>query len=125
MTGVLLPNLGLPSLTVFLASDAKTIGDFGLVYHSLPFLRSESEPIVRHLYQSLPPHRRHNTQWIRLCVMWGYNGLELVVYGAVELGDVVLTFIGEQGLTGLEVYARLVGQTDGVCDCGILATGLH
>ena len=48
-----------------------------------------------------------------------------MVYGAVELGDVVLFFIGEQGLTGLEVYARLVGQTDGVCDGGILATGLH
>ena len=57
--------------------------------------------------------------------MLGYNGLELVVYGAVELGDVVLFFIGEQGLFGLEVYTRLVGQTDGVCDTGILATGLH
>ena len=57
--------------------------------------------------------------------MLGYNGLELVVYGAVELGDVVLTFVGIHGLTGLEVYARLVGQTDGVCDTGILATGLH
>ena len=54
-----------------------------------------------------------------------YVGLELVVYGAVELGDVMLFFIGEQGLFGLEVYTRLVGQTDGVCDCGILATGLH
>ena len=60
-----------------------------------------------------------------LCVMLGYNGLELVVYGAVELGDVVLFFVGEQGLFGLEVYTRLVGQTDGVCDTGILATGLH
>ena len=57
--------------------------------------------------------------------MLGYNGLELVVYGAVELGDVVLTFVGEQGLTGLEVYARLGGHFDGVRDCGILATGLH
>ena len=57
--------------------------------------------------------------------MLGYNGLELVVYGAVELGDVVLFFVGEQGLFGLEVYARLVGQTDGVCDTGILATGLY
>ena len=47
-----------------------------------------------------------------LCVMQGYNGLELVVYGAVELGDVVLFFVGEQGLFGLEVYARLVGQFD-------------
>ena len=36
-----------------------------------------------------------------------YVGLELVVYGAVELGDVVLFFVGEQGLFGLEVYARL------------------
>ncbi len=35
-----------------------------------------------------------------LCVMLGYNGLELVVYGAVELGDVVLTFVGIHGLTG-------------------------
>ena len=47
--------------------------------------------------------------------MQGYNGLELVVYGAVELGDVVLFFVGKQGLFGLEVYTRLVGQTDGVC----------
>ena len=39
--------------------------------------------------------------------MQGYNELELVVYGAVELGDVVLTFVGIHGLTGLEVYARL------------------
>ena len=44
--------------------------------------------------------------------MQGYNGLELVVYGAVELGYVVLAFVGIHGLTGLEVYARLVGQTD-------------
>ena len=57
--------------------------------------------------------------------MQGYNGLELVVYGAVELGDVVLFFIGEQGLFGLEVLTRLVGHTDRVCDCGILATGLY
>ena len=60
-----------------------------------------------------------------LCVMQGYNGLELVVYGAVELGDVVLTFVGEHGLFGLEVYARLGWHFDGVRDCGILATGLH
>ena len=39
--------------------------------------------------------------------MQGYNGLELVVYGAVELVDVVLTFVVIHGLTGLEVYARL------------------
>ena len=47
-----------------------------------------------------------------LCVMLGYNGLELVVYGAVELGDVMLFFVGEQGLFGCEVLARFVGQTD-------------
>ena len=47
------------------------------------------------------------THLIRVCVMWGYNGLELVVYGAVELGYVVLFFVGEQGLFGLEVYTRL------------------
>ena len=29
-------NLSLPFLTGFLATDAKTIGVFGLVYHSLP-----------------------------------------------------------------------------------------
>ena len=47
-----------------------------------------------------------------LCVMLGYNRLELVVYGAVELGDVMLFFVGEQGLFGVEVYTRFVGQTD-------------
>ena len=41
-----------------------------------------------------------------------YVGLELVVYGAVELGDVVLFFIGEQGLFGREVLTRLVWHFD-------------
>jgi len=44
--------------------------------------------------------------------MLGYNGLELVVYGAVELGDVMLFFVGEHTLFGCEVLTRLVGQTD-------------
>ena len=57
--------------------------------------------------------------------MLGYNGLELVVYGAVELGDVMLFFVGIHGLTGLEVYARLGWHFDGVRDCGTLATGLY
>ena len=48
-----------------------------------------------------------------------------MVYGAVELGDVMLFFVGIQGLFGLEVYARLGWHFDGVRDCGILATGLH
>ena len=77
------------------------------VYQCLPSSGSEFEPAAGDLYQSLPPRRTHNTQWIGLCVMWGYNGLELVVYGAVELGDVMLFFVGIHGLTGLEVYARL------------------
>ena len=48
-------NLGLPSLTISHAADAKTLGDFGLVYQSLPCLRSGSNPLVCGLYQSLPP----------------------------------------------------------------------
>ena len=48
-----------------------------------------------------------------------------MMYGAVELGDVMLFFVGIHGLTGLEVYARLGWHFDGVRDCGILATGLH
>ena len=48
-----------------------------------------------------------------------------MMYGAVELGDVMLFFVGIHGLTGLEVYARLGWHFDGVCDTGILATGLH
>ena len=39
--------------------------------------------------------------------MLGYKRLALMMYGAVELGDVVLFFVGEQGLFGLEVYTRL------------------
>ena len=54
-----------------------------------------------------------------------YVGLELVVYGAVELGAVVLSFIGQHTGTGREVLTRLGWHTDRVCDTGILATGLH
>ena len=88
---------------------------FWLVWFSLPFL-TMSVIWVRAGHQRPLPIRTtaQNTQHTvrRLCVMQGYNGLELVVYGAVELGYVVLTFVGEHGLTGLEVYARLVGHTD-------------
>ena len=38
MAGLLLPNLGLPSLTIFLASEAKSIGAFGLVGRWLTIL---------------------------------------------------------------------------------------
>ena len=51
-------NLGLPFVTISRAADAKTVGAFGLVYQSLPGLRSESEPTARDLYQSLPPPDR-------------------------------------------------------------------
>ena len=44
--------------------------------------------------------------------MQGYNGLELVVYGAVELGDVMLFFVGEHTLFGCEVLTRLVWHFD-------------
>ena len=90
-------------------------------YHSLPCLHSGSNPWPYHLYQSLPPRRNITHSDLTMC----YVGLELVVYGAVELGDVVLFFVGEQGLFGCEVLTRPVGQTDGVCDTGILATGLR
>ncbi len=68
----------LPESWVPFARGAKTIGDFGMVYQRLPILRSGSRPIVAGLYQSLPPHRRHNTHLIRVCVMLGYNGLWLI-----------------------------------------------
>ena len=41
-----------------------------------------------------------------------YIGLELMLGGAVDEGDVMLFFIGEQGLFGLEVLARLVWHFD-------------
>ena len=77
-------NLGLPTLTISHAADAKMDGDFGLVYQSLPRCRSGSNPAAGHLYQALPPHRR--TEY--------YTGLELMMCGAVDEGDAVLTFIG-------------------------------
>jgi len=123
--GLLLPNLALPIPTKFLASPAKTLGAFGLVwwwltnaYHVSILGRTlPRETFTNHYHRG--EGITHSTD--TMC----YVGLELVVYGAVELGDVMLFFVGEQGLFGLEVYTRLVGHTDGVCDCGILATGLH
>ena len=41
-----------------------------------------------------------------------YIGLELVVGGAVELGDVVLSFIGQHTGTGREVSTRLGWHLD-------------
>ena len=77
-------NVSLPSLTIFLATPAKSIGVFGLVYQSLPGLHSGSNLRVCGLYQTLPP--RTGTEY--------YVGLELVVGGAVDEGDVVPFFIG-------------------------------
>ena len=47
-------DLVLPNVTIFFAGVAKLIGDFGLVYHSLPGLHSGSNPATGHLYQHLP-----------------------------------------------------------------------
>ncbi len=54
-----------------------------------------------------------------------YVGLELVVGGAVDEGDVVLSFIGQHVGTGCEVFDWLVWRFDVVGDSGTLATGLH
>ena len=48
-------DLSLPLLTIFFAGVAYPLGGFGLVYQSLPSCRSEFEPTVHHLYQTLPP----------------------------------------------------------------------
>jgi hypothetical protein len=53
-----------------------------------------------------------------------YVGLELVVGGAVDEGDVVLSFIGQHTGTGCEVLGRPAWHFDRVCDLtGRLATG--
>ena len=54
-------NVSLPLLTISRASDAKSIGDFGLVYQHLPACRSEFEPAESMLYQQLPPRTRQLT----------------------------------------------------------------
>ena len=52
-------------------------------------------------------------------------GLELMVGGAVDEGDAMLSLVGQHTGTGCEVLGRLVWHFDVVGDCGILATGLH
>jgi hypothetical protein len=54
-----------------------------------------------------------------------YIGLELVVGGAVDEGDVMLFFIGQHIGTSSEVFDGLVWRFDRVGDSGILATGLY
>ena len=51
--------------------------------------------------------------------------LELVMCGAMDECDVVLTFVGQHIGSSCEVLGRLVWHFDVVGDCGILATGLH
>ena len=90
----------------------------GTPYQTLPDpVLAERNPLVVLVWSGSPlpfittaQETRHTVR--RPCVMWGLDGLELVVYGAVELGDVMLSFIGEQGLFGCEVLTRLVGHTD-------------
>ena len=72
-------------------------------YQTLPGHRSGSTPPMDRFTNRPPPLDGITHSDDTMC----YVGLELVVYGAVELGDVMLFFVGEQGLTGLEVYARL------------------
>ena len=45
--------------------------------------------------------------------------------GAMDECDVVLTFVGQHIGSSGEVLGRLAWHFDVVCDCGILATGLH
>ena len=59
-----------------------TVSTGGLPF--LTILRSGSWPTARHLYHGLPPGDNNGY----------YIGLELVVGGAVDEGDVVLFFIG-------------------------------
>ena len=81
---------------------------FTNAYHPLPARRSES---LRRFLTFTNLHLRGDGITHSTATMW-YVGLELVVYGAVELGDVVLFFIGEQGLFGREVLTRLVWHFD-------------
>ena len=91
MTGILLPNLSLPFLTIFLASPAHSHGAFGLVgggitipYH-VSILGQTRGPITF-------TNHYHREQGLAMTEY--YVGLELVVCGAVDEGDVVPFFIG-------------------------------
>ena len=84
--------------------EARSLGAFGLV--ALLFTNAyQSSDLSLNLGQNTITNHYHRTEGRGMTEY--YVRLELVVYGAVELGDVVLTFVGIHGLTGLEVYARL------------------
>ena len=72
-------DLGLPFLTGFFAGLAQTIGDFGLVYQSLPCLHSGSNPAAGLLYQSLPP--RLGTRYgLTYSLRWPASGIMVHSY---------------------------------------------
>ena len=64
-----------------------SFGWSGSDYHSLPFLRSGSEPPSETFTNHY--HREQGQGMTE-----SYVGLELIMCGAVDKGDVVLTFIG-------------------------------
>ena len=112
--------LALPIPTISHASDAKRDGGFGLVgtgftnpYHA----RDLGWPLPCETFTNL----YHRIEGLGMTEY--YVGLELVVGGAVDEGDVVLFFIGQHIGTSSEVFDRLVWRFDIVGDLtGILTT---
>ena len=112
---------GLPFPTIFLASSARRNGAFGLVCRLLTILYQGPD-----LGTGLPcrtfTNLYHRGEGLGMTEY--YVGLELVVGGAVDEGDVVLSFIGQHTGTGREVLGRPTWHFDRVCDLtGTLATG--
>ena len=64
-----------------------SFGWFGDHYRSLPWGHSGSNPAAGDLYQPPPPPEG-------LGMIESYVGLELIMCGAVDEGDVMLFFIG-------------------------------
>ena len=111
----------LPIPTKIFACRARPIGAFGLVW-----------PGITNPYQppdlgAGPPSETFTNLYHRdggLGMTEYYVGLELVVGGAVDEGDVVLSFIGQHTGTGCEVLDGPVWHFDRVGDLtGILTTG--
>ena len=122
--------LALPIPTISHASDAKRDGGFGLV---------GTGPCADQLVGTgfTNPYHAADLGWPLPCETFTnlyhrieglgmteyYVGLELVVGGAVDEGDVVLFFIGQHIGTSSEVFDRLVWRFDIVGDLtGILTT---
>jgi len=118
----------LPELWVPFARGAKPIGDFGLVYHRLPILRSEFEPAEVMLYQSLPPHRRHNTHLIRVCVIWCYNDLVIKHSDWLWLGPNLTSNLIDAWCNRLwlgHMFWTWCGQGCGTCDAQSMTCERH